>query len=136
MGNRRSELGSGRDSSDSDLELFREKLLDHTDEEDAVSGNDIENSSNATTGPIKVVVKQDGIGRTGGVVISIVAGLALGLGVMAVVLMGMRDRDRDERVDKLEKENRLTQYYLLDPHSRTPDELAAWVKFNKEHEVK
>lgn len=37
---------------------------------------------------------------------------------------------------KTEKELRLVQYYLMDPHSRTPDELAAWVKFNREHEVK
>lgn len=33
-----------------------------------------------------------------------------------------------------ETESRLTQYYLLDPHSRTPDELAAWAKFRLEHE--
>lgn len=33
-----------------------------------------------------------------------------------------------------ETESRLTQYYLMDPHSRTPDELAAWVKFQTEHE--
>ena len=31
-------------------------------------------------------------------------------------------------------ESRLTQYYLMDPHSRTADELAAWAKFNREHE--
>lgn len=34
------------------------------------------------------------------------------------------------------KETRLTQYYLMDPHSRTPDELAAWTKFRLEHEEK
>ena len=33
-------------------------------------------------------------------------------------------------------ESRLTQYYLMDPHSRTPEELAAWAKFNSEHETK
>lgn len=33
-----------------------------------------------------------------------------------------------------ETESRLTQYYLMDPHSRTPDELAAWGKFRTEHE--
>jgi hypothetical protein len=33
-------------------------------------------------------------------------------------------------------ESRLVQYYLLDPHSRTPDELAAWAKFNRERETK
>lgn len=31
-------------------------------------------------------------------------------------------------------ESRLTQYYLMDPHSRTPEELSAWAKFNREHE--
>lgn len=34
------------------------------------------------------------------------------------------------------KETRLTQYYLMDPHSRTPEELASWAKFNREHEEK
>lgn len=33
-----------------------------------------------------------------------------------------------------ETESRLTQYYLMDPHSRTPDEMAAWAKFRNEHE--
>lgn len=33
-------------------------------------------------------------------------------------------------------EARLVQYYLMDPHSRTPDELAAWAKFNREREQK
>jgi hypothetical protein len=33
-----------------------------------------------------------------------------------------------------EKRTELTNYYLMDPHSRTPEELASWVKFNKEHE--
>lgn len=37
---------------------------------------------------------------------------------------------------KTEKELRLVQYYLMDPHSRTPDELAAWARFNREHERK
>lgn len=32
------------------------------------------------------------------------------------------------------KESRLTQYYLMDPNSRTPDEISAWVKFNREHD--
>lgn len=31
-------------------------------------------------------------------------------------------------------EARVTQYYLMDPHSRTPDELAAWAKFRLKHE--
>lgn len=31
-------------------------------------------------------------------------------------------------------EARLAEYFLLDPHSRTPDEMAAWVKFRTEHE--
>lgn len=35
---------------------------------------------------------------------------------------------------RAEKETRLTQYYLMDPHSRTPEELAAWAKFQREHE--
>lgn len=33
-----------------------------------------------------------------------------------------------------EKRAELASYYLMDPHSRTPEELAAWAKFNKEHE--
>lgn len=35
-----------------------------------------------------------------------------------------------------EKRTELTQYYLMDPHSRTPEELASWAKFNKEREVR
>lgn len=35
-----------------------------------------------------------------------------------------------------EKRTELTNYYLMDPHSRTPEELASWAKFNREHEVK
>lgn len=30
-------------------------------------------------------------------------------------------------------EARMVEYYLLDPHYRTPDELAAWSKFREEH---
>lgn len=33
-----------------------------------------------------------------------------------------------------ETESRLTQYYLMDPHSRTPEEMAAWARFRNEHE--
>lgn len=33
-----------------------------------------------------------------------------------------------------EKRTELTNYYLMDPHSRTPEELASWAKFNREHE--
>ncbi len=39
-----------------------------------------------------------------------------------------------KKADSAETESRLTQYYLLDPHSRTPEELAAWTKFRLEHE--
>lgn len=35
-----------------------------------------------------------------------------------------------------EKRTELTNYYLMDPHSRTPEELASWAKFNHEHEEK
>lgn len=35
-----------------------------------------------------------------------------------------------------ETELRLTQYYLMDPHSRTPEELAAWSAFHLQHEEK
>lgn len=30
-------------------------------------------------------------------------------------------------------EARMVEYYLLDPHYRTPDELTAWAKFRKEN---
>lgn len=33
-----------------------------------------------------------------------------------------------------EKRTELTNYYLMDPHSRTPEELASWAKFNRDHE--
>lgn len=30
-------------------------------------------------------------------------------------------------------EARVVEYYLMDPHYRTPDEMAAWAKFRDEH---
>lgn len=37
---------------------------------------------------------------------------------------------------RAQKFTELTNYYLMDPHSRTPDELAAWTRFRLEHEEK
>lgn len=34
---------------------------------------------------------------------------------------------------RAQTEARLVEYYLQDPNSRTPEELAAWAKFRKEH---
>lgn len=31
-------------------------------------------------------------------------------------------------------EARMVEYYLLDPHYRTPEELEAWAKFRQEHQ--
>lgn len=56
---------------------------------------------------------------------SALCGIAAGVSAWAAYTAG-----------KAEKESRLVQYYLMDPHSRTPDELAAWAKFNREHEEK
>lgn len=103
MGHRWSKFSGGRSAGDSDLELLRERVLDHPDEEEAVSGHDIEN--NSSTGPIKVIVKQDGIGRTGGIVLGIVAGLGFGLG-----LVTLTTTTRDYR--ELEREVRLQQLKL------------------------
>lgn len=113
MGHRRGEFGSGRGAGDGDIELLRERVLDHADEEDAVSGNDIGDIDNSSsTGPIKVVVRQDGIGRTGATVIAVCAGLALGLAAMALVIMLFRD-------DSLRQEMRSTQveYRVLLNHT-------------------
>ncbi len=99
-----------------------------------MSGNDI--GSSASAGDVQVIVKQDGIGRTGGIIVAVFSGLAFGISIGALVLMLLRDNGLREQMQKTEKENRLTQYYLMDPHSRTPEELAAWAKFNREREVK
>lgn len=98
MGGSRSEFGAGSGSSDSDLERFRENVLDHPGDE--VAGND--NSSRAETGPVKVIVKQDGIGRTGGIVLGVFAGVAFGMSVMTIYLFGTSYRE-------LERESRLQQ---------------------------
>lgn len=50
-----------------------------------------------------------------------------GLSVVASVWAAYTARDAAT-------ESRLTQYYLMDPHSRTPEELEAWAKFRLEHE--
>jgi hypothetical protein len=77
-----------------------------------VSGNDVENT--ATTGDVKVIIKQDGIGRTGGIVLGVVAGLALGIAVITLV-DSIRNTDRTEEASKLaEREARMLQYYLLE----------------------
>ena len=99
MGNRWGKFGIGSDPGDSDLELLRERVLDHADDEDAVSGNDIDNSS--STGPIKVVVKQDGIGRTGGIVLGVFAGCAFGVAIMTLVITqtSYRELERETRLN-------------------------------------
>lgn len=54
-----------------------------------------------------------------------VCGLAAALSIAALVTANRAERRAD-----------LASYYLMDPHSRTPEELAAWAKFNREHEQK
>ena len=111
MGNRRGELGGRGSVSDNDLELLRERVLEHPDEEDAVSGNDIDNSS--STGPVKVIVKQDGIGRTGGIVLGVFAGLAFGVSVAALGGMIFRDNDLRNELEKTQTEYRvLLNHYM------------------------
>lgn len=98
-------LGGAGDSGD--LEGLRERVLDHPDEEEALTGADNENTSSASTGRISVKVIQDGIGRTGGIILAIFVGLAFGMSGMLVAWHGdlkqsvqlersdsQRDRDR------------------------------------------
>lgn len=138
MGSRRGQRNAGGSGDTSDLEALRENVLDHPDEEDEVSGN--ANENNASTGPIKVVVRQDGIGRTGGIVLGCVAGTALGIAMMTATLMILRDNSREiaaqqsenrlmEQLRKSETESRMVQYYLQDPSFRTKDELAEWARY-------
>ena len=54
-----------------------------------------------------------------------VCGLAAALSIAALVTANRAERRAD-----------LASYYLMDPHSRTPEELASWAKFNREHEEK
>lgn len=146
MGNRRGKFGGGGDSGIGDLETLRERVLDHPDEEDEVAGISNDNSSTAETGPIKVlvrpevIIKQDGIGRTGGIVLGVVSGLALGLAGMTLAMMVMRDDDQRaaadkrhaevmEQMRKTETEARMVQYYLQDPSFRTKAELEEWARF-------
>lgn len=52
-----------------------------------------------------------------------VCGLAAALAIAALFIASRAERRAD-----------LASYYLMDPHSRTPEELASWAKFNREHE--
>lgn len=54
-----------------------------------------------------------------------ICGLAAALAIAALVTAMRAERRAD-----------LASYYLMDPHSRTPEELASWAKFNREHEEK
>jgi len=110
MGRDGGKFGRGRSDSDGDLELLRERVLDHPDEEEALRGP--ENNNELSTGPIKVIVKQDGIGRTGGIIVACFAGTALGIAVMAVVLMSMRDRDHIDDIAQIRMESRISQEKL------------------------
>lgn len=140
MGSRSGQRNAGGSGDTSDLEVLRENVLDHPDEEEAIAGTDIDNQSSATTGPIKVVVRQDGIGRTGGIVLGCVAGTALGIAIMTAALMIMRDHSKEiaaqqsenrfmEQLRKTETEARMVQYYLQDPSFRTKAELEEWARY-------
>lgn len=72
------------------------------------------NDSTAYTGPIKVIVRQDGIGRTGGIVLGVVAGLALGLAAMSLVLMLLRDNDLRTQMRKTETEYRVVLNHYME----------------------
>lgn len=52
-----------------------------------------------------------------------ICGLAAALSIAALFMASRAERRAD-----------LASYYLMDPHSRTPEELASWAKFNREHE--
>lgn len=110
MGNRWSKFGGGRSAGDGDLELLRERVLDHAADE--VAGNDIDNSSNV--GPIRVIVKQDGIGRTGGIVLGVFAGMAFGVSVFALIQSKLDNTRSQEDARLAEREARMLQYYLLE----------------------
>lgn len=112
MGNRGSQLGGGRDSGDSDLELLRERVLDHADDEAAVSGHDIEN--NSSVGPVRVIVRQDGIGRTGGIVLGVFAGLAFGIAICSLVVMNLRDGDLRTEMRNTQVETRVMINHVME----------------------
>lgn len=114
MGIRRNQFGSRGPPDDSDLELLRERILDHPEDEDAVSGHDIDANSQATTGPIKVIVRQDGIGRTGAAVLAALAGLALGISGTALTLMLLRDGGLNRELDKTQTEYRVLLNHVME----------------------
>lgn len=112
MGSGSSKQRTGRVVDGGDLEALRERVLDHPEEEDAVSGNS--NDSYAETGPIKVIVKQDGIGRTGGIVLGVFAGMAFGISALTLVDSILNTRRSEEAARIAEREARMLQYYLLE----------------------
>ncbi len=72
------------------------------------------------------VIQIDGSKHVAAVAIcAAVCGLAAALAMAAMFTASRAERRAD-----------LASYYLMDPHSRTPEELASWAKFNREHEEK
>lgn len=131
MGGDRSKQFVGRNTDSGYLQGLRERVLDHPDEEDEVSG--ISNDSYAETGPVKVIVKQDGIGRTGGIVLGIFAGLGFGIAVVTLILKLSGDAATQEQLRKTETEARMVEYYLQDPSYRPKEEIEAWSRFKREN---
>ncbi len=69
--------------------------------------------------------------------VAIAAALIMCLSTIAIsVLAWSKAEIATQAAQRSEKFAQLTNYYLMDPHSRTPEELAAWAKFNREHEEK
>ena len=77
-----------------------------------MSGNDIDNSS--SIGPVRVVVKQDGIGRTGGIVLGVFAGLAFGISAAALGGMVFRDNDLRNELEKTQTEYRVLLNHVME----------------------
>lgn len=115
MGNHRNRERAGGAGDGGDLETLRERVLDHPDEEEALTGND--NDATACTGPIKVVVRQDGIGRTGGIVLGIFAGCAFGMAVMTLIVALLRDADLREDLRKAQTQAALLERRYIDLES-------------------
>lgn len=96
MGNRGSQLGGGGSDGDSDLELFRERLLDHPDDE--VTTND--NRSRATGNSLIM----QGLSLGQGLTIAGIACFALGSSIVNIIQSSQDRADMRSRYEESYRE--------------------------------
>lgn len=84
---------------------------------------------NEAKAPISLTLSIDkSVSKVAAWVVGLIVGMAVLVGAGIVAAIWMLNEYQDAK-----KESRLVEYYLMDPHMRTPEELSAWAKFKEEH---